>query len=285
MSTGGETKRILIVDDDPNIRRFLSESLRLRGYDVHSFESAEATLEELDKHTYDLALLDILLPGSNGLQLCRKLRTLAPTKDLPIIMMTAFYKQADHIQDAREQYGATDYLLKPFPIKVLHERVDRLIGAPPASASDERLRVEGELAETCLPRILHNLYSLRTTGLLHLENRDIKKVVYIRNGYPIFVRSNMVREFLGQMLVRNGTLSDEDLEKSLAFSQAKGQRHGMALLEMGLLTPHQLNDALQRQVVEKLLDIFSWEGGNYKFIQAREFKEGVTSITPVANRA
>lgn len=278
MSGEGETKRVLIVDDDPNIRRFLSESLRLRGYDVHSYESAEASLAEITDHAYDLALLDILLPGTNGLQLCRKLRTLPATKDLPVIMMTAFYKQADHIQDAREQYGAADYLLKPFPLKTLHEKIDQLIGTPPASANGERFSVEGELSETCLPRILHNLYSLRTTGLLHLESNGIKKVVYIRKGYTIFVRSNLVREFLGQMLVRNGSLSDEDLERSLAFSQDKGQRHGMALLELGLLTPHQLNDALQRQVVEKLLDTFSWDAGSYKFVQAREFKEGVTSI-------
>ena len=120
MSSEGDSKHILIVDDDPNIRRFLSESLRLHGYDVHSFEDAEAALQELDNHDFDLALLDILLPGTNGLQLCRKLRTLPQTKELPVIMMTAFYKQADHIRDAREQYGATDYLLKPFPLKTLH---------------------------------------------------------------------------------------------------------------------------------------------------------------------
>jgi len=278
MSRGGDSKRILIVDDDANIRRFLTESLRLNGYEVHSYESAEATLAEISDHTYDLALLDILLPGTNGLQLCSKLRSLPTTKDLPIIMMTAFYKQADHIQDAREQYGATDYLLKPFPLKTLHEKIDQLIGKPPASTVKERFSVEGNLTETSLPRILHNLYSLRTTGLLHLENQSIKKVIYIRKGYPIFVRSNLVREFLGQLLVRSGALSPVDLERSLAFSQDKGQRHGMALLEMGLITPHQLNDALHNQVVEKLLDIFSWEEGSYKFIQAREFKEGVTSI-------
>ncbi len=63
-----------------------------------------------------------------------------------------------------------------------------------------------------MPRILHNLYSLRATGLLHLEHNDFKKVVYVRNGYPIFVRSNLVREFLGQMLVRTGHLNEAELE-------------------------------------------------------------------------
>ena len=274
----GGNKHILVVDDDPNIRRFLSESLRLHGYEVHSFEDAETALEDLDKHDFSLALLDILLPGTNGLQLCRKLRGIPKTSTLPIIMMTAFYKQADHIQEAREQYGATDYLLKPFPLKTLHEKIDALLGAPTTASETGRLSIEGNLSETAFARILHNLYSLRATGLLHLENNNLKKVVYIRNGYPIFVRSNLVREFLGQMLVRTGLLSDEVLAESLEASKQSKQRHGSALIEMGLLEPHQLNDALRTQVLDKLLDIFSWPEGKYRFVQAREFKQGVTSI-------
>jgi CheY-like chemotaxis protein len=272
------SKHILVVDDDPNIRRFLSESLRLHGYEVHSFEDAETALEELDKHEFSLALLDILLPGTNGLQLCRKLRGVAKTSELPIIMMTAFYKQADQIQEAREQYGATDYLLKPFPLKTLHEKIDALLGVPASAAETGRLSVEGNLSETAFPRILHNLYSLRATGLLHLENNNLKKVVYIRNGYPIFVRSNLVREFLGQRLVRTGLLSDEALAESLEASKQRNQRHGIALVEMGLLNSNQLDDALRAQVLDKLLDIFSWPEGKYHFVQAREFKKGVTSI-------
>jgi DNA-binding response OmpR family regulator/curved DNA-binding protein CbpA len=274
----GGNKHILVVDDDPNIRRFLSESLRLHGYEVHSFEDAETALEDLDKHDFSLALLDILLPGTNGLQLCRKLRGIPKTSELPIIMMTAFYKQADHIQDAREQYGATDYLLKPFPLKTLHEKIDALLGAPATASETGRLNIEGKLSETAFPRILHNLYSLRATGLLHLQHNNLKKVVYIRKGYPIFVRSNLVREFLGQMLVRTGRLSDEALAESLEASKQSNQRHGTALIEMGLLTPHQLNDALRTQVLDKLLDTFSWPEGKYRFVQAREFKQGITSI-------
>jgi len=278
MSSEGDNKHILIVDDDPNIRRFLSESLRLRGYEVHSYEDAETALEELEQHDYALALLDILLPGTNGLQLCQKLRSSPRHKELPVIMMTAFYKQADHIRDARDQYGATDYLLKPFPLKTLHEKVSELIGSPATKGEEGRLSVEGNLSETGFQRILHNLYSLRATGLLHLENNEIKKVVYIRNGYPIFVRSNMVREFLGQILLRTGHLSQEELNKSLEVAKENNQRHGMALIEMGLITPQQLNDILRNQVLDKLLDIFSWKYGGYRFVQAREFKANVTSI-------
>ncbi|MDH3999447.1 MAG: response regulator, partial [Desulfuromonadales bacterium] len=278
MKTEDDAKQILVVDDDPSIRRFLTESLRLRGYTVHSFDAAESALQSIDNFHFDLALLDILLPGANGLQLCRELRALPALENVPIIMMTAFYRQADHITQARESYGATDYLLKPFPLKILHEKIEALIGAPTQEASSERLSIEGNLNEMDFAQVLHNLYTLRTTGLLHLEHAEVKKVIYIRNGYPIFARSNLVREFLGQMLVRDNALTEEQLKQSLEISQQQNRRHGMVLIEMGLLTPHRLDEILRGQVTEKLLDIFSWAEGSYRFIQAREFKQGVTSI-------
>lgn len=270
-------KRILIVDDDPNISRFLSESLRLRGYEVLSFGSADPALAAMAGTPCDLALLDILLPGTNGLQLCRQLRSNPATADLPVIIMTAFYKEADHIREAREQYGVTDYLLKPFSLKLLHDKIAALLGNP-ATAAAERLSIEGQLTATPLPRILHNLYSLRATGLLHLERGDVRKVVYIKNGYPIFVRSNLVREFLGQMLVRSGAIDDSTLQECMAIARESGRQIGSVLVAAGLLTPHDLNDILKRQVAEKLLDSFSWPEGSYRFVQAREFKDGITSI-------
>lgn len=273
-----KTKRILLVDDDPNICRFISESLRLRGFDVDCFTSAEQSLETLEQSEYDLALLDILLPGDNGLQLCKRIRALPGKQTLPVVMMTAFYRQADQIREAREQYGATDYLLKPFPLQTLHAKIDQLLGPQEQKQEAGRIDINGSLQETPLPRILHNLYSLRATGLLHIERGDLKKVIYIKNGYPIFVRSNLIREFLGQRLVKSGMISAEQLEDSLAKAKESGQKHGTALISMGLLTPHQLNDALHQQVIEKLLDIFSWLEGDYRFVQAREFKQGVTSI-------
>ena len=278
MSSERARKRILLVEDDADIRRFLSESLRLRGYEVYSFDDAETALRELDNLKVDLALLDVLLPGINGLQLCGRLRARPETRDLPIVMMTAFYKQVDHIRDAREQYGATDYLLKPFPLKTLHEKIDALVGVPVENSSPESLGIEGNLAEPGFPRILHNLYSLHATGLLHLEHKNLKKVVYIRNGCPIFVRSNMVREFLGQRLVRTEQVTEDQLQEALERTRQTGQRLGMTLIEMRLLTPHQLHDILRDQVLEKILDVFAWPDGRYNFVQARQFKQNVTTI-------
>lgn len=272
------SKKIAIIDDDPNICRFLSESLRLKGYRVETFGNAEPGLERLRKGGFSLALVDVLLPGHSGLEVCRTLRDDPATAKLPIVLMTAFQKEAQQVRDASEQYGATDYLFKPFALTTLHERVQALIGPPEGPSSSRQLCVEGDLATTSLPELLHNLYALQGTGLLHLEQGELKKVVYLKDGYPIFARSNLIRECLGKMLVQEGLIDQAQCEDSLRKVKESGRLQGTVLIEMGLLTPEQLHDFLSRQVTEKLLEAFSWAGGRFRFIQGRDFKAGVTNI-------
>lgn len=278
MSKAGGNKHILLVNEDPDLSRSIAESLHLRGYLVRWHDDATEALTDLETLDCHLALLDMDLPGTNGLQLSCKLRSLPKHSGLPIILMTVSPEQVDPILSACRQHGPTDCLVKPFPLNFLHEKVENLISPLTTAKQTERSCLEGALSQAGLPVLLHNLYSQQATGLLRLENKEVKKVIYIRKGSPIFVRSNLVKEFLGQMLVRSGDLSETDLQKSLETARKSGQRHGLALIEMGLLTSQQLNDILRRQVMEKLLDIFTWPEGHYSFMQAREFKPGVTSI-------
>lgn len=271
-------KKIAIIDDDQNICRFLSESLKLKGYRVATFDSGERGLEALQDGGYHLALLDILLPDGSGLDLCRTLREDPRTARLPVVLMTAFYRDAEHIQQARDEYGATDFLSKPFNLNTLHGKVAELIGAAAGQEAQEAFQIEGDLAVTPFPNLLHNLYTLRQTGLLHLERGAVKKVIYLKDGYPIFVRSNLVRECLGKLLVRDGLISEAQCEESLQRSKTSGRLQGTELIEMQLLTPERLHDFLARQVTEKLLETFAWPDGRYRFLQAREFRKGLTAI-------
>ncbi len=269
---------ILIIDDDPNIRRFLEKYLRIKGYEAKSFPSAEPGMDELLNGQYHLALIDVLIPGLSGLEVCRALRSYPKTRDLPVIIMTAFYRDAKHIHEAREEYGATDYILKPFALNILFEKIEALTGANASPVKNRRLAVEGTLAETSFARLLHNLYTLRETGLLRLVRGGVKKIVAIRDGYPIFVRSNVVSECLGQMLTRESIISADDCEQSLLRARNSGRLQGTVLIEMGRLTPQQLQQALERQVVEKLLEVFAWQEGDYRFEAGKSFKQEVTAI-------
>ncbi len=272
------SKPIWIIDDDANIRTFLSESLKLRGYPVRTFATAEDALDALDDAPCGLALIDLRLPGMSGIDLCRSIRKIPSRADLPLLLMTAAGRQAEELLQDHEGLGILDCLFKPFSLERLHLKVAGILGQPAPRSPSAETRIAGRLSETSFARLLHNLYTLEATGLLTLTSATLKKVVYVKNGYPIFVRSNLVRECLGQMMVDDGIITAEQCTASLQRAKETGRLQGTVLIDMGLLTPHQLQDALRSQVLRKLLEIFSWTDGDYQFIQGRDFKKRITGI-------
>lgn len=271
-------KTILIVDDDSNFCKFLAEFLKLKGFQVEVFHAAEPALEEVRTKHYDLALIDIMLPGMTGIEFCQHYRSLHLQNEMKIMLMTAFSQEAEQLKESRESLGFIDCLFKPFTLPELHRRINTLLDLTPTGESQPAIEVKGSLAETSFAKLLNNLYTLKSTGLLQVERANLKKVIYIKAGYPIFARSNLVKECLGQMLVEQGLISAEQCQASLELVKQKGRLQGTVLIEMGLLTPHQLHDELRRQVTEKLLEVFAWTDGSYQFIQGKDFKKGVTGI-------
>ena len=114
---------ILVIEDDADIAESLQYNLRHEGYRVQIAESAEKGLRlALDeKHRPSLILLDLMLPGMTGLELCRRLRREALTENTPIIMLTAKATDGDKVLGL--ETGADDYIVKPFSIKEVVARV------------------------------------------------------------------------------------------------------------------------------------------------------------------
>ena len=125
---------ILLVEDDPRIRQVLELALRDHGYDVRSASTGEQALEEVDLQRPDVLLLDLMLPGIDGLEVCRRLRTHG---DLPIIAVTARSDSADVV--AGLEAGADDYVTKPVVASVLAARIRAVLRRVPAHS--ERTRV------------------------------------------------------------------------------------------------------------------------------------------------
>ena len=117
--------RILVVDDEPHIRRVLSAVLGNSGYDVKMASSGSEGLEELGSNPVDLVILDLMMPGANGLEILSRIRTDPERSHTPVIILTA--KGQDTDREAALAGGADDFLTKPFSPKKLIARIEEIL--------------------------------------------------------------------------------------------------------------------------------------------------------------
>jgi two-component system response regulator ResD len=124
-----EKQTILVVDDEDRIRRLLLMYLEKEGYEVDEAEDGEIALEKALDKDYDVILLDLMLPGMNGIQLCTELRS---KKSTPIIMLTAKGEETSRVQGF--EAGADDYVVKPFSPREVVYRVKAILRRSSATA-------------------------------------------------------------------------------------------------------------------------------------------------------
>ena len=131
--TSEETCRILVVEDEADLRRYVAEYLAMQGFQVDQAEDGRAMRERLATGSFDLVLLDLRLPGEDGLALLRELRRAG---DLPVIMVTAMGDPVDRVVGL--ELGADDYLVKPVEFRELLARIRTVLRRArraPATAS------------------------------------------------------------------------------------------------------------------------------------------------------
>ncbi|CAB4834586.1 MAG: response regulator [Actinobacteria bacterium] len=127
--------RILVVDDDQAVRESLRRALVLEGYDVELAEDGTAALRSLTQSAPDAIVLDLQMPDVDGLEVCRRLRTLGDTT--PVLMLTARDAVGDRVEGL--DAGADDYLVKPFDLAELFARLRALLRRKTPSSSDSDL--------------------------------------------------------------------------------------------------------------------------------------------------
>ncbi|MFD4247244.1 response regulator [Streptomyces sp. NPDC058525] len=134
--------RVLLIEDDPSIREGVGLGLRRRGHEVSAAETGEAGLELMASFRPELVLLDLMLPGINGVQVCRRIRE---TSQVPIIMLTARGDDFDIVIGL--EAGADDYIVKPARTEVIEARVKAVLRrlSTPAGSRTE-VEQHGELA-------------------------------------------------------------------------------------------------------------------------------------------
>lgn len=126
---------VLIVEDERDIMEMIAYNLRREGYQVREATTGESALAAIKAAQPDILLLDLMLPGLDGLEVCRRLKRDAKTEHLPIIMLTAKGDESDVV--AGLELGADDYLTKPFSPKVLGARIKAVLRRKRSAAPSE----------------------------------------------------------------------------------------------------------------------------------------------------
>jgi DNA-binding response OmpR family regulator len=143
--SGPGASRVLVVEDDASIRELLALHLGLEGFACETLEDGREALRRLQQDPFDLVVLDLMLPGVDGITLCRAIRRDGPNKDALVLMLTARREEADKVLGLES--GADDYLAKPFGIREFLARVAALLrrrrGPAEAGPADEVIAVHG----------------------------------------------------------------------------------------------------------------------------------------------
>ena len=167
--------RVLVVEDEPNIRELVCLHLGLEGYTCEGLGDGQSALKRTESERYDLLVLDVMIPGIDGLSLCRAVRNGRTNHDVPILMLTARREESDKVVGLES--GADDYLTKPFGVRELVARARALLRRPRQAAVDVRLTPDltydanGEGAQ---PIRIHGIEIDPARRRVRIEGRDVE---------------------------------------------------------------------------------------------------------------
>lgn len=188
--------RILVVDDEESILQFVSYNLRKEGYDVTTATDGEAALELAAEQQFDLVVLDIMLPGVDGYEVCRRLRA---SGDTPVLFLSARDTELDKVVGL--EIGGDDYLAKPFGVRELIARVKALLRrSGPRAAEGSRDDAPLEAAGIVLDEAAHIARSGDTD--IDLTPREFELLACLmRHAGKVLSREHLLKEAWGWQYV------------------------------------------------------------------------------------
>ncbi len=170
-------RRILIIEDEPDIARGLSDALEFEQFEVMASGRGREGIKMLQERGADLIILDLMLPDINGFSVCEQIRQSHPV--VPIIMLTARSQETDKIRGL--EAGADDYVTKPFSVGELIARINAIFRRLHRSQNDETIRIG---ANTIFPR-RHELERKGKTIALSFYEVELLRLLWERAGEPV----------------------------------------------------------------------------------------------------
>jgi len=195
--------RILVVDDEASITEFVSYNLRKEGYEVAVAPDGDKALELAHSQPFDLVVLDVMLPGIDGYEVCRRLRA---ESSVPVLFLSARDTELDKVVGL--EIGGDDYLAKPFGVRELQARVKALLRRAPAGAREAGIAGEKiEMAGITLDEAAH-VAETENGQAIDLTPREFELLACLmRHGGKVLSRDQLLREAWGwEYLVETKTV-------------------------------------------------------------------------------
>lgn len=204
-----DTHTLLLVDDDPDILEFISYNLKKEGYKVHTASNGEKAVEQAKEHKPDLILLDVMMPGMDGIETCDIIRSIPELSNTLIAFLTA--RGEDYSQVAGFEAGADDYITKPIKPKVLTSRLKALLRRQTTDTSTKS-STELTLGELIID---HEKYQVTFKGkVLDLPRKEFE-LLSLLTSKPgkVFPREEIMDRIWGNDVVVGGRTIDVHIRK------------------------------------------------------------------------
>lgn len=255
-------KEALIVGSDCDSCSLIREFLETNGLNSTVVLNYKDGLEKLLYEKPDIAVLELVHTGVSSTLISK-------------INNSGQYEILDF------ENGTAGKVLKPVLILEEHEKIplmlDFLKSYLEESESDSsEPEQEGDLGDVPYLNLLMSLHRDRRTGVLTVNSR-VRLEVYFINGVPVFAEGGDIKTALGRMLLDSGRIQRPDYEAALDAVVKKGQMIGRVLVEMGVISPHELSSFLGLQVKEKIIRGFGYAEGAFSFKPASDFTENIVS--------
>jgi len=202
-----QTYKLLLVDDEPDILEFLGYNLKKEGYEVFTAQNGAQGIELAKKERPDLILLDVMMPGMDGIEVCDNLRNSAETKNILIAFLTA--RGEDYSQIAGFDAGADDYITKPIKPKVLVSRVNALLRRQGNAVEEQSIL---EVADIKIDKEKYQVQKNDQTIDLPRKEFELLSLLASRPG-KVFNRDEILDSVWGSEVIVGGRTIDVHIRK------------------------------------------------------------------------
>jgi CheY-like chemotaxis protein len=290
--------RILIVEDDPHFGRQLADLFDFLGFEPHVAASGPEGVSAFEAGGMALVLTDLMLPLMNGVEVVRRIRALPGGDVVPVLMMSAVYKNPKMFEKELRELGILEFLAKPFSLIDLGRKVSTLldddVGEVEAGITETgSWRVEeldsmldedapefdpdGPFEAVRLIAIVAELFRGHGAGRLELKRGGTRRELFFLNGHPVWATSEEPAEDLLSVLVELGRLAPHHAGEIHGRAAQQGRSPREVLVASGLVGQHSILEAERERVRRVFVGAFAGGEGTYAF----EAGDGFVDAVPV----